>query len=108
MARWAATGALEADPPDLANTLERQTTAVGELAKALALLVPPEQRQGEEQRDGESQEASGPQEPTEDPDESESMDPAQLLQAVRDREAERRRERSRREQSRYETVEKDW
>ena len=103
-----AAGTLEADPPDLRNTLERQKTAVGELAKALALLVPPEQRQGEEQRDGESQEASGPQEPTEDPDESESMDPAQLLQAVRDREAERRRERSQREQSRYETVEKDW
>jgi Ca-activated chloride channel family protein len=104
-----AAGGMDADPPELDGALETQKTALVELGKALALLVPPEQRQGESpdsEPSGEDDAAQrGENEP---PDEGESMDPAQLLQSVRDREAQRRRERSGKENAGYETVEKDW
>jgi len=111
-------GALEKlaeEPPNLESTQERQAAALEELARALALLVPPEDREREnepdpsEQEESEDSQSGGEQEQEGESDEqSEPVDPAQLLQAVRDREAQRRRDREQRESERYDTVEKDW
>jgi len=107
-------GALERlaeDPPNLESTQERQAASIAELEQALALLVPPEDREPESSEDGESEpEPSGGEEGQEGEQESQAApaDPAQLLQAVRDREAQRRRDREQRGAERYDTVEKDW
>ena len=102
-------------PPNLESTQERQVTALEELERALALLVPPEDREREdepdpsEQEDSESgQSGSEGEQEREAESQSEPVDPAQLLQAVRDREAQRRRDREQRGAERYDTVEKDW
>ncbi len=102
-------------PPNLESTQERQAAALEELERALALLVPPEDRESEdeqdpsEQEDSESGQSEGEEEQEgEQESPSEPVDPAQLLQAVRDREAQRRRDREERQTERYETVEKDW
>jgi hypothetical protein len=101
------------DPPQLEPTPARQSAAIGELEQALALLVPPEQR--EQQDDSDSSESSDPSEsgegkdPQSEPESpSEPADPAQLLQAVRDREAQRQHEREQRGTAGHDTVEKDW
>jgi hypothetical protein len=98
------------DPPQLEPTPTRQSAAIEELEQALALLVPPEQR--EEQDDSESSDPSesgeGEQQQNESEPQSESADPAQLLQAVRDREAQRRHEREQQGAAGHDTVEKDW
>ena len=98
--------------PGLESTQERQVAAIEELERALALLVPPEDREREGEPDSSEQEDSQGGQPEEQEGESESpsepVDPAQLLQAVRDREAQRRRDREQRGAERYETVEKDW
>ena len=106
---------LAEDPPNLESTQERQTAAIEELERALALLVPPEDREREgepdssEQEDSEGGQSGGEQEQEgESEPQSEPVDPAQLLQAVRDREAQRRRDREQRGPERYDTVEKDW
>ncbi len=106
----AAAAWLEEDPPQLEPTPERQLAAVAELEQALALLVPPEQRDPEQDSDSsESPESGSSEQPQPDPAEgSESVDPAQLLQAVRDREAQRRREQEEGAAAGYDTVEKDW
>jgi Ca-activated chloride channel family protein len=102
---------LAEDPPNLESTQERQATSIAELEQALALLVPPEDREPESSEDGESEpEPSGGEAGQEGESESQAApaDPAQLLQAVRDREAQRRRDREQRGTKRYDTVEKDW
>jgi hypothetical protein len=106
---------LSEDPPNLESTQERQAAALEELERALALLVPPEDRESEdeqdpsEQEDSESGQSEGEEEQEGEPEPpSEPVDPAQLLQAVRDREAQRRRDREERETERYDTVERDW
>jgi Ca-activated chloride channel family protein len=110
-----AIGRLAEDPPNLESTQERQAAAIEELGRALALLVPPEDREGEDEQDSSEQEnsedgQSGGEEEQEAESEpsSEAIDPAQLLQAVRDREAQRRRDREQRGTENYDTVEKDW
>jgi hypothetical protein len=104
---------LSGDPPNLESTQERQAAAIEELERALALLVPPEDREGEpdpsEQEDSERDQSGGAEEKERESEaQSEPIDPAQLLQAVRDREAQRRRDREQRGTERYETVERDW
>ncbi len=106
---------LAEDPPNLESTQERQAAAIEELERALALLVPPEDREREgepdasEQEDSERGQSGGEREQEgESEPQSELVDPAQLLQAVRDREAQRRRDREQRGTGSYETVEKDW
>jgi Ca-activated chloride channel family protein len=106
---------LDEDPPNLESTQERQAAAIEELGRALALLVPPEDREREDEQDSSEQEKSedgqsGGEEEQEAESEpsSEPIDPAQLLQAVRDREAQRRRDREQRGTEHYDTVEKDW
>jgi hypothetical protein len=102
-------------PPNLESTQERQAASIVELEQALALLVPPEDREPEgepdssEQEDSES-DPSGGEEGQEGESEPQAApaDPAQLLQAVRDREAQRRRDREQRGTERYDTVERDW
>ena len=98
----------------LERAVEHQTVALEELAKALELLVPPEQQQDQQQQQQEQQQEQQeqPQEAgAESAEASENPegepDPSQMLQGVRDREAERRREREE-GSSRYEPVEKDW
>jgi hypothetical protein len=89
---------------------------VAELEAALALLVPPEDREGEDESDSEesSEEESGgegeQEQAQEDPSAQpqDAADPAQLLQSVRDKEAQRRRDRDQKANPGYETVEKDW
>jgi len=110
-----ATEKLTEDPPSLESTQERQAAALEELERALALLVPPEDRESEdeqdpsEQEDSESGQSEGEEEQEgEQESPSEPVDPAQLLQAVRDREAQRRRDREERETEHYDTVERDW
>jgi Ca-activated chloride channel family protein len=107
----AATSGIRADEPALAEARADQDRAAAELEQALALLVPPGQRQqppqDQEQPGDQGQEEQARQQEERKAAEQET-DPAQLLQAVRDREAERRRERARRQAAPYETVEKDW
>jgi methyl-accepting chemotaxis protein len=110
-----ATEKLAEDPPNLESTQERQAASIAELEQALALLVPPEDRESEGEpessEDGESEpEPSGGEEGQEGESEPQAApaDPAQLLQAVRDREAQRRRDREQRGTKGYDTVEKDW
>jgi hypothetical protein len=110
-----ATRKLGEEPPDLESTQPQQAAAIEELERALALLVPPEDRQPEGEPDSSEQEnsesaASGGQQDQEGKPEPQAApaDPAQLLQAVRDREAQRRRDRDQRGVERYETVEQDW
>jgi len=98
-------------PPKFEATRERQAAAVAELEEALALLVPPEDRE----RGDQSQEQQQPEQADSDQEDEKQQgeaasaaDPAQLLQAVRDREAQRRRERQGGGNAGYETVEKDW
>lgn len=102
---------LAAETAPLQPVLEHQTAAVEELAKALALLTPPEQQEQEqqqqEQEEQQQQQQQAGGEAQEEPQPEQEVDPSQLLQGVRDREAERRRERER-EASRYEPVDKDW
>jgi hypothetical protein len=101
--------------PNLESTQERQAASIAELEQALALLIPPEDREPEGEPDSSEQEDSEP-DPSggEEQQEGESepqaapADPAQLLQAVRDREAQRRRDREQRGTEGYDTVEKDW
>jgi hypothetical protein len=103
------------EPPNLESTQERQAASIVELEQALALLVPPEDREPEGGPDSSEQEDSGS-DPSggEEGQEGESepqaapADPAQLLQAVRDREAQRLRDREQRGIERYDTVERDW
>ncbi|MBW2541686.1 MAG: VWA domain-containing protein [Deltaproteobacteria bacterium] len=102
-------------PPNLELAQERQAASIAELEQALALLVPPEQRQPEgepdpsEQGDSESESSGGEQKQQGEPEpQAAPADPAQLLQAVRDREAQRRRDREQRGTQGYDTVEKDW
>jgi Ca-activated chloride channel family protein len=110
-----ATQKLGADPPDLESTQQQQAASIAELEQALALLVPPEDRQPEGEPDSSKQENSEP-EPSGGEEKREAepepqaapADPAQLLQAVRDREAQRRRDREQRGTEGYDTVEKDW
>jgi len=111
----AATEKLVEDPPNLESTQERQAASIAELEQALALLVPPEDREPEgepdpsEQQDSESEPSGGEQEQEGEPEpQAAPADPAQLLQAVRDREAQRRRDREQRGTQGYDTVEKDW
>ena len=111
----AAMEAFAGDPPNLESTQERQTAAIAKLEQALALLVPPEDREREAEPDSSEQEdsersQSGGQEEQEGESEPQAapVDPAQLLQAVRDREAQRRRDREQRGTERYDTVERDW
>jgi hypothetical protein len=109
----AATEKIAEDPPNLESTQERQVASLAELEQALALLVPPEDRQPEGEPDSSEQEESDPsggegeQEGESEP-QAAPADPAQLLQAVRDREAQRRRDREERGTERYDTVEQDW
>jgi hypothetical protein len=110
-----ATEKLAEDPPNLESTQERQAASIAELEQALALLVPPEDRQSEGEPEssegGESEpEPSGGEAGQEGESEPQAApaDPAQLLQAVRDREAQRRRDREQRGSERYDTVERDW
>jgi hypothetical protein len=106
----AAEAKLEAEPPELGVTRERQDAALVELHEALALLEPPEQppqADDESKQPGDDGEGQGEQDAPQ-PSASAAMDPAQLLQAVRDREAQRRHERDARQRAGYETVEKDW
>ncbi len=102
---------IESGAPALVEASASQALAVQELDEALALLIPPEQRQQSQQQQQQQQGDSQPQ-PQQQPSEEDAgegaMDPAQLLQAVRDREAERRRARAGRQTAPYETVEKDW
>jgi Ca-activated chloride channel family protein len=100
---------LEAEPPELGVTRERQDAALVALQEALALLEPPDQQKGDDaqQQPGDDGEGQGEQDAPQ-PSAAAAMDPAQLLQAVRDREAQRRRERDARQRAGYETVEKDW
>ncbi|MBW2281481.1 MAG: VWA domain-containing protein [Deltaproteobacteria bacterium] len=101
-----ASGTLAADSGPVEEAQTSQTSALEELAAALALLTPPEPQQGES---GEQQQASAEQDERSQPEKNErASDPAQLLQEVRDREAQRRRDRERRSPGGYETVEKDW
>ncbi len=109
----AAAEGLGGDPPDLESTPERQAAALAELERALALLVPPEDREREPESsdDGAPEsEPSGGGEDSEGGSEPQAApaDPAQLLQAVRDREAQRRRDREQRGRAGYDTVERDW
>jgi Ca-activated chloride channel family protein len=101
---------LAAAPPELDRTHERQTTAIAELEEALALLVPPEERERGEDSEQPGEEPGGEQQEQQPSEEQAgpAADPAQLLQAVRDREAQRRRDREQRGAAGYETVEKDW
>ena len=101
-----AASGMQSDPADLDATQGRQQTALGELAAALELLVPPEQRGAGD--DAEQPEPSGQRDEVSSGEDGESLDPAQLLQSVLDREAQRRRERGQRPAGAYETVEKDW
>ena len=110
-----ATEKLVEDPPNLESTQERQAASIAELEQALALLVPPEDREPEgepdssEQQDSESEPSGGEQKPEGEPEpQAAPADPAQLLQAVRDREAQRRRDREQRGTEGYDTVERDW
>jgi hypothetical protein len=110
-----ATEKLAEDPPNLESTQERQAASIAELEQALALLVPPEDREPEgepdssEQQDSEPEPSGGEQKPEGEPEpQAEPADPAQLLQAVRDREAQRRRDREQRGTEGYDTVERDW
>jgi Ca-activated chloride channel family protein len=98
---------LAAEPLRLDVAREEQRGALVELREALALLVDPGQRDGEDSAQSEQESASGQDDQTEAED-GQAMDPAQLLQAVRDREASRRRERAKRGSGEYESVEKDW
>jgi len=122
-----ALGPLGEQPPNLASTQERQAAAIVELERALALLVPPEDRQnqddsgssgkqdsapepkrGEKPKRGEQTQGGEQQQQKEAQPQAPPADPAQLLQAVRDREAQRRRDREQRGSEGYDTVEKDW
>jgi len=110
-----ATEKLAEDPPNLESTQERQAASIAELEQALALLVPPEDREPEgepdssEQQDSEPEPSGGEQKPEGEPEpQAAPADPAQLLQAVRDREAQRRRDREQRGTEGYDTVERDW
>jgi hypothetical protein len=99
---------LAGQPPDFEATREHQTAAVTQLEEALALLVPPEDRdRGDESQEQEQPEA-GQDGEKQQQEAASAADPAQLLQAVRDREAQRRRERQGGGKAGYETVEKDW
>jgi len=111
----AATEKLAEDPPNLESTQVRQAASIAELEQALALLVPPEDREPEgepdssEQQDSEPEPSGGEQKPEGEPEpQAAPADPAQLLQAVRDREAQRRRDREQRGTEGYDTVERDW
>jgi hypothetical protein len=107
---------LGVESPEFGPVQERQAAAVAELEAALALLVPPEDREGEDESDSEesSEEESGgegeQEQAQEDPpaQPQDAADPAQLLQSVRDKEAQRRRDRDQKANPGYETVEKDW
>ena len=98
------------DPPQLEPTPARQLAAIEELEQALALLVPPEQREqpDDSQSPDPPESGEGDQQQDESKPQSESADPAQLLQAVRDREAQRRHEREQQGTAGHDTVEKDW
>jgi hypothetical protein len=102
-----AAASMEAEQPDIEKTRKSQQTALVELQKALALLVPPSQGGGEGPPQPDDAEGVTGQNEMEGED-GEEMDPAQLLQAVRDREAQRRRDRAKRQTEGYETVERDW
>ena len=102
-----AAASMEAEPPDIEETRTSQQTALVELQKALALLVPPAQGQ-EEGAGQDGDEGDSTRQNEMEGENGEEMDPAQLLQAVRDREAQRRRERAKRQTEGYETVERDW
>jgi hypothetical protein len=102
-----AAASLAAEPLQLDVAREEQRGALVELGEALALLVDPGQRGGEDASQSEPESASGQDDQTEVED-GQAMDPAQLLQAVRDREASRRRDRAKRGSGEYESVEKDW
>jgi Ca-activated chloride channel family protein len=107
----AASAGLAATPPDFAAVHGQQVAAVAQLEEALALLVPPEDRErgDESQQQEQSQQAeAGDEGEKQQSDAGAAVDPAQLLQAVRDREAQRRRERQEGGTAGYETVEKDW
>jgi hypothetical protein len=87
--------------------------AITELEQALALLVPPEQREPQDDSDSSessdpSEEGGGEDQQSESASPSEPVDPAQLLQAVRDREAQRRHDREQQGSAAQDTVEKDW
>ncbi|NRA06834.1 MAG: VWA domain-containing protein [Myxococcales bacterium] len=102
--------ALTREPAAFPEVASGQQAALSSLARALALLEPPQQ---EEQGDSGSQPEEGS--PGSDaaaqqqqaPSQAGS-DPAQLLQGVRDREAQRRRERAEAASGSEATVEKDW
>jgi Ca-activated chloride channel family protein len=83
-----------------------QSTALEELSKALALMVPPEEQpqQGDPGSQQQPQGGSG----GERGDPGDERDAEQILQAVRDREAQRARERAGRAAAGGETVERDW
>ena len=103
---------LGAAPHDFEAIRQHQTTAIEQLAQALALLQPPQQQQQDPQEQGDSeqqqeQQKQGQQAPQENEQQQDS-DPAQLLQSVRDREAERHRRQGEREPRGQEPVEKDW
>ncbi|MFP6641749.1 MAG: hypothetical protein VCC04_16000, partial [Myxococcota bacterium] len=98
---------------DLEPVRTQQDAALDKLAKALAILEPPQEEPGD------ASESESGQEPSEQPSGSEpekdreeddptARDPNQLLQAVRDREAERHRTKHDSKQSGYSPVEKDW
>jgi len=103
----AAVEGLGGEPP-LANEAHgHQQEALRELDEALALLAPPQGKQGEDSGKEQSQEGDSG-EGKDERAQAAMADPAQLLQAVRDREAQRRSERSRAPSAGYEPVEKDW
>lgn len=100
---------LEGPPAEPKAAGERQLAALGSLRDAIALLVPPEQRNQEGSQDSGQDESPGAAEQAEAKrSDGEQLDPAQLLQAVRDREAQRRQRREHARAGGYETVEKDW
>ena len=104
---------LSEEPPQLEPTPARQLAAITELEQALALLVPPEQREPQDDSDSSessdpSEEGGGEDQQSESASPSEPVDPAQLLQAVRDREAQRRHDREQQGSAGQDTVEKDW
>ena len=105
-----AMGKLAEDPPGLQSSQVRQAVALAKLEEALALLVPPEDREREGKPDPSERNPSSGEEVQESESEplSAPLDPAQLLQAVREREAQRRRDREQRGTERYDTVERDW
>ncbi|MEE3328450.1 MAG: VWA domain-containing protein [Myxococcota bacterium] len=103
--------------PDLERIRGQQDAALDKLAKALAILQPPqpesqpedqEENQDQEQQQ-ESQSEGGQAQEQANPEETNTpQDPNQLLQSVRDREAERHRRKQKDEPSGYNPVEKDW